>query len=108
MKKLTISIGLALGLSVAVSACGSTSPTPAASPTTGPPASIGTSQQVVDAAAVAGGCQSSPTATLHKPSWSSPPAMAIDTTKTYTASVKTDAGTFVITLDAKTTPITVN
>ena len=108
MKTLTVSIGLALGLSLAVSACGSTSPTPAASPTTGPPTSIGTSQQAADAAAVAGGCQSSPTATLRKPSWSSPPAMAIDTTKTYTASVKTDAGTFVITLDAKTTPITVN
>jgi cyclophilin family peptidyl-prolyl cis-trans isomerase len=34
--------------------------------------------------------------------------MAIDTAKTYTATVKTDVGTFVITLDAKNTPITVN
>jgi cyclophilin family peptidyl-prolyl cis-trans isomerase len=34
--------------------------------------------------------------------------MSIDTTKTYTATVRTDAGIFVITLDATTTPITVN
>ncbi len=34
--------------------------------------------------------------------------MAIDTSKTYTATVKTTTGTFVITLDAKTAPKTVN
>ena len=34
--------------------------------------------------------------------------MTIDTAKTYTATVKTDAGTFVITLDDKHAPITVN
>ena len=34
--------------------------------------------------------------------------MTIDTAKTYTATVKTDAGTFVITLDAKQAPVTVN
>jgi cyclophilin family peptidyl-prolyl cis-trans isomerase len=34
--------------------------------------------------------------------------MAIDSTKTYTATVKTDAGTFVITLDAANAPLTVN
>jgi len=34
--------------------------------------------------------------------------MTIDTAKTYTAAVKTDVGTFVITLDAKQAPITVN
>ncbi len=67
-----------------------------------------TAQQVADNAAVAGGCASSPSTTLHKPSWSKPPAMTIDTAKAYTATVKTDAGSFVITLDAKQTPITVN
>jgi len=65
-------------------------------------------QEVADAAAVAGGCSSSPTTTLHKPSWSKPPAMTIDTAKTYKATVKTDAGSFVITLDDQHTPITVN
>ena len=67
-----------------------------------------TAQEIADNAAVAGGCPSSPTAALHKPSWKSPPAMTIDTAKTYTATVKTDVGTFVITLDAKDSPVTVN
>ena len=67
-----------------------------------------TAQDTADAAAVAGGCDSSPTTTLHKPSWTKPPAMTIDTAKTYKATVKTDAGTFVITLDDKHAPITVN
>jgi len=67
-----------------------------------------TAQEVADNAAVAGGCASSPSTTLHKPSWKQPPAMTIDAAKTYTAAVKTDAGTFVITLDAKHAPITVN
>ena len=67
-----------------------------------------TAQQVADNAAVAGGCSSSPSTKLHKPSWSKPPAMTIDTTKTYEATVKTDAGSFVITLDAQHTPVTVN
>jgi peptidyl-prolyl cis-trans isomerase B (cyclophilin B) len=65
-------------------------------------------QQAADKAAVAGGCASSPKTVLHKPSWKSPPAMTIDTAKTYTATVKTDAGTFVITLDATQSPIAVN
>jgi cyclophilin family peptidyl-prolyl cis-trans isomerase len=67
-----------------------------------------TAQQVADNASVAGGCSASPTTVLHKPSWSKPPAMTIDTTKTYKATVKTDAGSLVITLDDKHTPITVN
>jgi len=67
-----------------------------------------TAQEVANAAAVKGGCASSPTATLHKPSWKSPPAMTIDTAKTYIATVKTDAGTLAITLDDKLAPVTVN
>jgi cyclophilin family peptidyl-prolyl cis-trans isomerase len=67
-----------------------------------------TAQETADAAAVAGGCASSPSTVLHKPSWKKPPAMTIDTAKTYKASVKTDAGTFVITLDDQHAPITVN
>ena len=67
-----------------------------------------TPQQVADAAAVAAGCPSDPHATLHKPHWNSPPPMSIDPTKTYLATVKTDVGSFVVTLDAAHTPITVN
>ena len=67
-----------------------------------------TAQQIADNAAVKGGCSSNPAAVLKKPSWKTPPAMAIDTAKTYTATVKTDAGSFVITLDDKHAPKTVN
>jgi cyclophilin family peptidyl-prolyl cis-trans isomerase len=71
--------------------------------TTTPPAA----QVAADAASVAGGCPSSTSAKLNKASYKAP-AMTIDTTKTYTATVKTDAGTFVITLDAKASPVAVN
>ena len=67
-----------------------------------------TAQQIADNAAVKGGCQSDPHATLHKPKWSKAPAMTIDTSKTYDATVKTDAGSFVVQLDASATPLTVN
>ena len=49
-----------------------------------------------------------PSRRLKKPSWKTPPAMTIDTAKTYMATVKTDVGTFVITLDDKQAPKTVN
>ncbi|HUO47934.1 MAG TPA: peptidylprolyl isomerase [Acidimicrobiales bacterium] len=65
-------------------------------------------QATANAAAVAAGCPSSPTQALQKPTWSSPPAMTIDTSKTYTAVVKTDVGSFTVTLDAKQAPTTVN
>lgn len=48
------------------------------------------------------------TTALKKPTFSSPPPMIIDATKTYTATVRTDVGTFTITLDAKDSPNTVN
>jgi cyclophilin family peptidyl-prolyl cis-trans isomerase len=67
-----------------------------------------TAQDVANKAAVAGGCASSPTSPLHKPSWAQPPAMTVDTAKTYKATVKTDTGSFVITLDAAHAPLTVN
>ena len=46
--------------------------------------------------------------TLNKPSYPSAPALTIDPSKTYTATVTTDIGSFVITLDPKTAPTTVN
>jgi len=65
-------------------------------------------QNVANAAAAAAGCASDPHTTLHKPHWSTPPAMTIDKARTYRATVKTDAGSFVITFDAAHTPIAVN
>lgn len=43
-----------------------------------------------------------------KKMYTTPPQMAIDTAKEYSATLKTDAGDIVLTLDAKTVPITVN
>ena len=57
-----------------------------------------------------GGCRlpKNPLTALQKPKWSSAPATIIDTAKIYTATVKTDVGSFVIALDAKDAPQTVN
>ena len=65
-------------------------------------------QKTADAAAVAAGCPASTSARVNTKTWSTAPAMTIDTTKTYTATVLTDLGPFTITLDAKTAPKTVN
>jgi cyclophilin family peptidyl-prolyl cis-trans isomerase len=65
-------------------------------------------QTTANAASVAAGCPKSPATALKKSTWSSAPAMTIDPTKTYTATVKTDVGTFAIALDAKNAPQTVN
>lgn len=75
-------------------------------------ASTGTGTAAVQAAAnkaaVAAGCPSSTSARVNTLSFSSPPAMAIDTSKSYSATVKTTAGTFTVALLAKTAPNTVN
>jgi cyclophilin family peptidyl-prolyl cis-trans isomerase len=75
---------------------------------TPPPTATQTAQSAADSAAVAGGCQSNPSATLHKDSWKTAPAQTVDATKSYTATVQTDAGTFVISLDPRSAPISVN
>jgi cyclophilin family peptidyl-prolyl cis-trans isomerase len=65
-------------------------------------------QAAANAASVAAGCPKNPTTALQKQKWSSAPATIIDAAKTYSATVKTDVGTFVIALDAKDAPQTVN
>jgi cyclophilin family peptidyl-prolyl cis-trans isomerase len=65
-------------------------------------------QATANATSVAAGCPKNPATELKKSKWTSAPAMTIDPTKTYTATVKTDVGTFVIALDAKDAPQTVN
>ena len=100
MRKTLVAAAVSLGMAFALGACGSS--TPAAS--SGPSAA----QQAADRAAAAGGCKSSPSTTLHKPQWGKAPAMTIDPTKAYTATVKTDAGSFMIALDAAKTPLAVN
>jgi cyclophilin family peptidyl-prolyl cis-trans isomerase len=70
--------------------------------TTMPPA-----QARADAASKAAGCPSSPSAALPNPQFKAPP-MTIDPSKTYTATIKTDVGTIVATLDATAAPVAVN
>jgi peptidyl-prolyl cis-trans isomerase B (cyclophilin B) len=65
-------------------------------------------QAAANKVAVAAGCPASPSTTVNTQKYSAPPPMTIDTSKNYTATVKTTAGTFTIGLDAKTAPITVN
>lgn len=65
-------------------------------------------QAAANATSEAAGCPRNPATALQKTKWSSAPATIIDAAKAYTATVKTDVGTFVIALDAKDAPQTVN
>ena len=65
-------------------------------------------QKAANAKAVAAGCPASTSAKTTTKTWSSAPAMSIDTAKTYTAKVVTTTGDFTITLDAAKAPTTVN
>jgi len=85
-----------------------TSTTTPSTTTSSVPAADAAAQTAANAKAVAYGCPASPSTRVNTYTWTSAPAMTIDKTKTYTATVDTTAGTFVITLDAKTAPQTVN
>jgi peptidyl-prolyl cis-trans isomerase B (cyclophilin B) len=65
-------------------------------------------QAAANAKAVAAGCPASTSATVNTQKYTTEPAMTIDTSKTYTATVVTTAGTFTIGLDASAAPHTVN
>jgi cyclophilin family peptidyl-prolyl cis-trans isomerase len=86
----------------------STSSTTTTSTTAPTSAATKAKQATSDAVAVRAGCPSDPYTKLKKETWSKPPAMTIDTSKTYLATIKTDVGTFVITLNPKEAPIAVN
>ena len=65
-------------------------------------------QEAANKVAVADGCPASTSARVNTQKYSAVPPTTIDTSKTYSATVKTTAGTFTIGLDAKAAPITVN
>jgi len=65
-------------------------------------------QAQANAAAVKAGCPANPKTRVNDQKYSAAPPMTIDTSKTYTATIKTTTGTFDATLDAKTAPNTVN
>jgi len=65
-------------------------------------------QATADQVSKAAGCPSDPKAQLPNPQRTSPPPMTIDSSKTYTVTIKTDVGTITAALDAKTAPVAVN
>jgi len=65
-------------------------------------------QAAANKVAVAAGCPASTSTRVNTQKYAAAPAMTIDASKSYTATVVTTAGTFTIDLDAKTAPITVN
>jgi cyclophilin family peptidyl-prolyl cis-trans isomerase len=93
-----------------------TTTAPTTTTTTTPTTTTTTSSNPADArlqteanqAAVAAGCPASTSAVANTQKYSAPPPMTIDTSKTYTATVVTTAGTFTVALDAKAAPTTVN
>lgn len=69
---------------------------------------VATAQAQANKVSQAGGCPASPSTRANTLSWTAAPAMAIDASKTYVATITTDLGPFVVTLDASKAPITVN
>jgi peptidyl-prolyl cis-trans isomerase B (cyclophilin B) len=106
-------VGIVVGIVFLVSGGSTKAPTPksSASTTTTTVAGKGADaklQATANEVAVKAGCPASTKTTVNTQKYSSAPAMTIDTSKTYTATVVTTAGTFDVALDAKTAPITVN
>jgi cyclophilin family peptidyl-prolyl cis-trans isomerase len=73
-----------------------------------PPISTSTAQGKLEAIWVKAGCPSSTTTRVNTQQYKSAPPLTISTTATYDATVKTDVGTFVISLDPKEAPTAVN
>ncbi len=65
-------------------------------------------QATANQVAVKAGCPSSTGATVNTQKYSAAPPMTIDTSKNYSATVVTTAGTFTMALDPKSAPATVN
>jgi cyclophilin family peptidyl-prolyl cis-trans isomerase len=65
-------------------------------------------QAAANRIAVAAGCPTKTTTTVNTQKYSAAPAMTIDVNKLYSATVKTTAGTFTMSLYAKSAPNTVN
>jgi cyclophilin family peptidyl-prolyl cis-trans isomerase len=103
-----IALAIIIGISYAVTRGGGSKKASSTSTTAATVSATSSAQASADKAAVAAGCPSSPKAKLNKPSWKTAPTMTIDTSKTYTATVKTDVGSFVVNLNAAATPVTVN
>ncbi len=80
----------------------------ATSTTTAPKGGDASLQAQANEVAVKAGCPASTKTRVNNQKYASAPAVTLDTSKNYTATVKTTTGTFDIALDAKTAPQTVN
>jgi len=103
---IAIAVAVVVGVSLLLFKPGSKS-TAASTTTTTTTSPVSSAQATADAVSKAAGCPSSPTAQLPNPQFPAPP-VTIDPTKTYTATIKTDVGTIVATLDAKTSTVATN
>jgi cyclophilin family peptidyl-prolyl cis-trans isomerase len=65
-------------------------------------------QAAANTVAVKAGCPANPKTTVNTQKYSAYPAMTLDTSKLYSATVVTTAGTFIMSLDARSAPKTVN
>jgi cyclophilin family peptidyl-prolyl cis-trans isomerase len=90
------------------SAATSTTKAATSTSTTKPAATGGSGDRSPSAITTSADCPANFGATLNKPSWSSPPPMTIDPSKTYTATITTDVGPITVQLDPKVAPKTVN
>ena len=80
----------------------------AATPTTAKPAATSTPTTALPAFTKTKCNNDAPPAGTKAPTFSKAPAMTIDKTKTYTATMKTSCGTITIALDAKNAPVATN
>jgi peptidyl-prolyl cis-trans isomerase B (cyclophilin B) len=96
---------------IAVLVSGNNKKTPAKASSTTTTAGQGATSKAQVAAnkiAVAAGCPASTATPVNTQQYAAAPPMTIDTSKLYYATVKTTAGNFVMSLDAKSAPKTVN
>ena len=107
---LVVVLAAIVGIAFAVSAGnnGSKSASTTTSSTTATRAHDAALQAQANRTAIHAGCPASPKTAVNTQKYPSAPTMTIDTSKTYTADVTTTTGSFVITLDAKSAPATVN
>ncbi len=101
--------GAIVGIAFAVSS-GSNGPKSTTTTTKPSPAQAADAklQAQANAVAVKSGCPASTKTQVNTQKYSAAPAMTINTSLPYTATVVTTTGTFTIALDAKSAPITVN
>ncbi len=107
---LVVIAGAIIGIVFAVSSGGNKNKQSSSTTTstTAPKTQDAKLQAQANEAAVKAGCPASTKTTVNTQKYTAAPAMTIDTTKQYTATVDTTTGNFTIALDAKTAPVTVN